>query len=82
MTDRQQHAREFQKGMPTPPNRPGCWTSKEPVSARAPGFWDDGRACGTAATPQTWAIALRHTPSCFGCARARRALALRAGVEC
>jgi len=82
MTDRQTHAPEYQTGMPTPPTRPGCWTDAEPVTARAPGFWDDGRACGCASSPQVWALALRHTPTCLGCARARRGLALSAGAAC
>jgi hypothetical protein len=80
MTDRAVHAPEHQTGMPTPPRKPGCWTDVEPVSVRAPQFWDQGRACGCARDPQTWATALRHTPTCFGCARARRGLALNAGV--
>lgn len=60
--------------------KPGCWTDAEPVTARAPGFWDDGRACGVAATPALWAVTLADTPTCMGCARARRALACSAGI--
>lgn len=82
MTDRAIHAPEHQTGMHLPKARPACWTDDEPVSERAAVFWDRGRACGAAQDPRAWAITLHHTPTCYGCARARRALALRAGVAC
>jgi hypothetical protein len=61
-----------------PPHRPACHTEAWPVSRRAPGFWDDGAACGTAMTVRLWLTALDHTPSCFGCRRALRGLLLEA----
>lgn len=82
--------------MHVPTEKPACWTDGATTrrggyadgwsEGAQPGFrnpfWDQGRACGTAATPQQWADALRHTPTCWGCARARRALALRACAQC
>jgi hypothetical protein len=58
---------------------PACHTTDWPVSARAPGFWDQGMACGTASTPKVWDIALQHTPGCIRCTRALRGLLLYRG---
>jgi hypothetical protein len=60
-------------------HRPACFTSSWPVSARAPGFWDDGRACGNSLSPKLWDIALHHTPGCLGCTRALRGLLIWQG---
>jgi hypothetical protein len=79
MTDRQIHSAEHQKPMKLHAAKPSCWT--DIATPRAPGFWDDGRACGAAMTPAVWAVTLAHTPSCSGCARARRAKELSAGVS-
>lgn len=55
---------------------PACYTTEWPVSVRAPAFWDGGRSCGQALTPDTWATCLEHTPLCKGCTRALRGLVL------
>lgn len=79
MTDhRRQHSADLQTGMHIHAARPACWT--DTATPRAPGFHDDGRACGGAMTPAVWQVTLQHTPSCRGCARAARALALCAGT--
>jgi hypothetical protein len=79
MTDhREIHSAEHQQPMVLHTSKPACWTAA--ATPRAPGFWDNGRACGAAMTPAVWQVTLRHTPSCSGCRRASRALALCAGV--
>jgi hypothetical protein len=72
------HSPEFQTGMNIHRAKPSCWT--DTATPRAPGFHDHGRACGAAMTPVVWQVTLRHTPGCFGCQRAFRALALCAGT--
>jgi hypothetical protein len=72
------HSAEHQTGMHVMRGRPACWT--EEATPRAPGFWDDGKACGAAMTPAVWQVTLRHTPGCALCQRAARALALCAGI--
>ena len=81
MTDREIHSAEHQTGMhlPAAGYRPACWT--DTATPRAPGFWDDGKACGVAMTPAVWQVTLKHTPGCSGCARARRAKELSAGIS-
>ena len=54
--------------------QPACYVQDPAlVTPRAPGFWDDGRSCGTAGSRRLWKLALQHTPGCRGCERARRA---------
>lgn len=79
MSDRKIHSPEHQQPMKLHIGRPACWT--EEVTPRAPGFWDDGKACGAAMTPAVWQVTLAHTPKCLGCARARRALEIAAGIS-
>jgi hypothetical protein len=78
-------------------NRPACFVEDDSlVTARGevtegwplgvkPGlrnpFHDAGRGCGAASTPELWADTLRHTSGCAGCARARRALEVAAGIS-
>lgn len=65
--------------MHTPTATPACYLpAGQPVPARAPWSYDQGRGCGNALEPESWAVALRHTPTCAGCARAAHALAVRA----
>jgi hypothetical protein len=78
MTDRKIHSAEHQKPMNLHTAKPACWT--DTATPRAPGFWDDGKACGGAMTPAVWQVTLQHTPGCLACARAARALALCAGT--
>ena len=94
MSDRAIHAPEYQTGMHQPAARPACWTDWTPTergqvvegwaSGVKPGrrnpFWDRGRACGCAATPDLWRDTLRHTPGCVGCSRAIRGLQVASGV--
>lgn len=58
--------------------KPACHT--DTTTPRAPGFWDDGKACGAAMTPAVWQVTLAHTPGCLTCARARRSAELSAGL--
>ena len=74
--------------------RPACWTfddtSERGIKTEGwslgakPGlrnpFFDNGRACGLASSAEIWHTALRLTPSCAGCARARRGLDIAAGI--
>lgn len=60
-------------------HRPACHTREWPVSIRAPGFWDDGRACGQSMTVSLWLHAVDLTPGCMGCRRALRGLLIDAG---
>lgn len=62
-------------------SRPACYREDPDPSPRAPGFWDDGRSCGTASTPELWLVSLAHTPACYGCTRALRALYLHSNAE-
>lgn len=62
-------------------SRPACYCEDLDPSARAPGFWDDGRSCGTALTPELWLVSLAHTPACYGCTRSLRALYLHSRAE-
>lgn len=73
------HSAEHQKPMVVHIAKPACWT--EDATPRAPGFWDDGKACGAAMTPTVWQVTLTHTPGCLGCARARRSAEISAGIS-
>jgi hypothetical protein len=61
--------------------RPACYCEDPDPSPRSPGFWDDGRSCGTALTPELWLVSLAHTPACYGCTRSLRALYLHARAD-
>lgn len=91
--DRAIHSPQYQIGMHIPHRKPACFTETD-TSPRGeivegwphgvkPGlrnpFHDSGRSCQNASTPELWAIALIHTPGCFSCARAKRALDIAAG---
>jgi hypothetical protein len=67
------------RNMHLPTGKPACWTNG-PVTPRAAWAHDHGMSCGNAADPATWAVNLHHTPGCDGCARARRALQIAAGM--
>lgn len=56
------------------------WAAGVKPGVRNP-FADAGRACGAASTPALWQDTLRHTPGCWGCQRARRAMEVRAGIS-
>ena len=96
MNDRQIHSAEHQKPMHVMRGRPACFVEEgQPVTERGeategwpmgvkPGvrnpFHDRGRSCMAASTPALWQDTLRHTPGCFKCMRAARALAVSAGI--
>lgn len=65
--------------MHVPLAKPACWTDIVP-EPRVGWAWDKGRGCGQARDPETWAVNIRHTPGCMGCARARRSFDVRAGI--
>lgn len=80
--------------MHIPTRPPACWTDGNP-SPRGqvtdgwpegvkPGlrnpFFDSGRSCANARTPELWTATLRLTPLCRGCSRARRGLEIAAGI--
>ncbi len=46
-----------------PPARPACFCADDPPP----------RACGPAATPDTWAALTEVSPGCAGCTKAKRA---------
>lgn len=75
-------------GMHIHKGRPACYVERDgDVTERGAGpgqrnpFHDAGRGCGAASTPELWADTLRLTPGCLGCARARRALEVAAGIS-
>lgn len=86
------HAPEHQRGMHVCGGKPACFVAagNDPAPrgvqwlgnrhGRRPGWrrvWhDDGRMCMQAQTPELWGKNLELTPSCRGCSRAARALAL------
>lgn len=92
--DRAIHSPQYQNGHHVPTRRPACWTDSD-TSPRGevvegwlhgvkPGmrnpFWDNGRACGCASTPEQWATAIALTQPCVDCARGRRGLDIAAGL--
>lgn len=65
--------------MHVPTLTPACHTTG-PATPRAAWSHDQGRGCGNAADPETWARSVAITPGCRGCSRARHALMVSAGT--
>lgn len=63
--------------------RPSCFV-RDPalVTARSPFFFDQGRGCGNAVTPEVWRKTVDHTPGCLMCERAFRAAQLYGEASC
>jgi hypothetical protein len=66
------HSPQHQTGMHLMKGRPACWATE--AVAKAPGFYLDGKYCGSAMSFELWATALAHTPECLGCRRGRPAM--------